>query len=256
MIPTATPSFKRVPAVDKCFAVLEVLAQSNEPMGISELSRRLNLNKSTVFNLVHTLIDLNVLESQPDGKFALGMRFYTLRNMTGKRSALIQVAHPFLQTLNEQTKLSAFLGLRSDVHAILVDKVDSAYGIKVSSEIGMRMPSLAGAGIKAMLSQLPDREIDEILIRTKLTRYTPHSVVNKAAYRRQILEVRKEGIAYDREEYIEGMIAFAVPVQANNRHLQAAVWTVGLTSQVPESSLVELTELMKGISREISCRLQ
>jgi IclR family KDG regulon transcriptional repressor len=256
LIPTATPSFKRVPAVDKCFAVLEVLAQSNEPMGISELSRRLNLNKSTVFNLVHTLIDLNVLESQPDGKFALGMRFYTLRNMTGKRSALIQVAHPFLQTLNEQTKLSAFLGLRSDVHAILVDKVDSAYGIKVSSEIGMRMPSLAGAGIKAMLSQLPDREIDEILIRTKLTRYTPHSVVNKAAYRRQILEVRKEGIAYDREEYIEGMIAFAVPVQANNRHLQAAVWTVGLTSQVPESSLVELTELMKGISREISCRLQ
>lgn len=251
-----SPAFKRVPAIDKCFAVLEVLAQSKEPMGISELSRQLHLNKSTVFNLLHTLIDLNVLESQAGGKFSLGLRFYTLGNMAGKRSALIQIAHPFLETINEQTKLSAFLGLRSDVHAILIDKVDSAYGIKVSSEIGMRMPSLAGAGIKAMLSQLPDAQIDEILARTKLKRYTPHSVVNKAVYRKQILEVRTKGIAYDREEYIEGMIAVAVPVQASNKHLQAAIWTVGLTRQVPESSFPDLTELMKEISQEIRCRLQ
>jgi DNA-binding IclR family transcriptional regulator len=251
-----SPAFRRVPAVDKCFAILEVLAQSKEPMGISELSRQLNLNKSTVFNLLHTLINLNVLESQAEGKFRLGMRFYTLGNMAGKRSALIQTAHPFLETINQQTKLSAFLGLRSDVHAILVDKVDSAYGIKVSSEIGMRMPSLAGAGIKAMLSQLPDEQIDEILARTKLKKYTPYSVVNRAAYRRQILEVRKEGIAYDREEYIEGMVAVAVPVQASNKHVQAAIWTVGLTRQVPDSLFPELTELLKGISLEINCRLQ
>ena len=66
--------------------------------------------------------------------------------MAGKRSALIQTAHPYLETINEKTKLSAFLGLRSDRRAILIDKVDSAYGIKVSSEIGMQMPILAGAG--------------------------------------------------------------------------------------------------------------
>jgi len=251
-----SPAFRRVPAVDKCFAILEALAQSNESMGISELSRQLHLNKSTVFNLLHTLIDLNVLESQAEGKFSLGTRFYALGNMAGKRSALIRIAHPFLETINEQTKLSAFLGLRSDVHAILIDKVDSAYGIKVSSEIGMRMPSLAGAGIKAMLSQLPDAQIDEILARTKLKRYTPYSVVNKAVYRKQILEVRKEGIAYDREEYIEGMVAAAVPVQAGNKHVQAAIWTVGLTRQVPDSFFPELTELLKGISLEINCRLQ
>jgi IclR family KDG regulon transcriptional repressor len=251
-----SPAFRRVPAVDKCFAILEALAQSSESMGISELSRQLHLNKSTVFNLLHTLIDLNVLESQAEGKFSLGTRFYTLGNMAGKRSALIQTAHPFLETINEQTKLSAFLGLRSDVHAILIDKVDSAYGIKVSSEIGMRMPSLAGAGIKAMLSQLPDAQIDEILARTKLKRYTPYSVVNKAVYRKQILEVRAEGIAYDREEYIEGMVAVAVPVQAGNKLVQAAIWTVGLTRQVPDSFFPELAELLKGISREINCRLQ
>jgi DNA-binding IclR family transcriptional regulator len=251
-----SPTFKRVPAIDRCFAILELLAQSREPLGISDISRTLDLNKSTVFNILHTLMAMNVLEGQPDGKFGFGTRFYTLGNMTGRRSALIQTAHPYLQRINEETKLSAFLGLRSDLHSILIDKVDSAYGVKVSSEIGIRMPALAGAGIKAMLSQLPDKEIDAILSRAELKKYTQHSVVNKANYKKEIFKVRTEGIAYDREEYIEGMVAFAIPVKAHSSHIQAAIWAVGLTSQVPVSSVPELTQLLREISQEINCRLQ
>lgn len=249
------PASKRVPAVDKCFAILDLLAQSQEPLGISDISGKLDLNKSTVFHLVHTLTDLNVLENLRDGKFIFGTRFYILGNMAGKRSKLIQTAHPYLERINEKTKLSAFLGLRSDRQAILIDKVDSAYGIKLSSEIGMQMPTLAGAGIKAMLSQLSDEELDEILARTELKRYTPYSIVDKVAYKEEIRKVRTQGIAYDREEYIEGMVAFAIPIKANSRDLQAAIWAVGLTRQVPNSFIPELTQSLKGISEEINYRL-
>ena len=86
------PAFTRVPAIDKCFAILELLAQSKEPMGISDISGKLDLNKSTVFNIGHTLRDLNILENQRDGKFVFGPRFYVLANMAGKCSALIQSA--------------------------------------------------------------------------------------------------------------------------------------------------------------------
>ena len=166
---------------------------------------------------VYTLKDLNVLERQPDGKFVFGTRLYILGNMAGGRSALLQTAQPYLRAISERTKLSAFLGLRSDRQAILIDKADSAYGINVSSEIGMQMPVLAGAGIKAMLSQLSNEEIDEILARTELKRYTSYSIIDKVAYKKEILEVRRQGIAYDKEEYIEGVVAFAVPVKANGR---------------------------------------
>ena len=174
---------------------------------------------------------------------------------SAQRSALIHTAHPYLESITEKTKLSAFLGLRSDRRVILIDKVDSVYGIKVSSEIGMQMPILAGAGIKAMLSQLSDEGIDKILARTELKRYTPYSIIDKAVYKEEILEVRKQGIVYDREEYIEGMVAFAIPVRANSRDLQAAIWAVGLTRQVPKASIPELTQLLKGISEEINYRL-
>jgi len=249
------PDFRRVPAIDKCFAILELLAQAKVPMGISEISRKLDLNKSSVFNTVHTLRDLNVLENQPDGKFVFGTRLYILGNTAGSRSALIQTAHPYLQAINDKTKLSAFLGLRSDCQTILIDKADSAYGVKVSSEIGMQMPVLAGAGIKAMLSQLSNEEIDEILARTELKRYTPYSITDKGVYKKEILQVRREGIAYDKEEYIEGMVAFGIPVKANGKDLQAAIWAVGLKHQMSDSSIPELTALLKGISEEINCRL-
>jgi IclR family KDG regulon transcriptional repressor len=117
----------------------------------------------------------------------------------------------------------------------------------------MQMPVLAGAGIKAMLSQLPDEEIDEILARTELKRFTRYSITNKAAYRKEILDVRRQGIAYDREEYIEGMVAFAVPIKAGN--VQAAIWAVGLAHQVADASIPEWTGLIKGISEEINQRL-
>ncbi len=249
-------SFTKVPAIDKCFSILELLAQSKEPMGISDISRKLDLNKSSVFNIIHTLVGLNVLENQPDGKSVLGTRFYILGNLAGRRSPLIQTARPYLEAINEKTKLSAFLGLRSDLQTILIDKVDSAHGIKVSSEIGMRMPILAGPGIKAMLSQLPDEEIDEILSRTELRRYTPYTIIDKSHYKKEILEVRRTGIAYDRQEYIEGMVALAVPIKSKSRGVEAAIWAVGLTHQVPDSSLPGLTELLKGICEEINCRLQ
>ncbi len=249
------PGFRRVPAVDKCFAILELLAQSNEPMGISDISGKLDLNKSTVFNIGHTLKDLNILEHRPDNKFVFGTRFYILANMAGKRSALIQTAHPYLEMINEKTKLSAFLGLRADCRALLIDKVDSAYRISVSSEIGMQMPILAGAGIKAMLSQLTDEQIDEILARTELKRYTPYSIIDKAVYKAALLDVRTQGIAYDREEYIEGMVAFAIPIKVYSKDVQAAIWAVGLRHQVTDAAVAELTGFLKGISEEINYRL-
>jgi DNA-binding IclR family transcriptional regulator len=250
------PRFRRVPAIDKCFAILELLAQAKEPMGVSDIAGRLGLNKSTVFNIGHTLDDLNVLENQGDGKYVFGTRFYVLSNIAGGRSPLIKTAHPYLETINDKTKLSAFLGIRSDRRAILIDKVDSAYGVKVSSEIGTQMPILAGAGIKAMLSQLSDEEIDEILDRTELKRYTPYSISDKADYKKEILGVRTQGIAYDREEYIEGMVAFGIPIKAYGRNVQAAIWAVGLTRQVSNASISEITELLKRIREEINYRLR
>lgn len=254
-VPKSNPRFSRVPAIDKCFSILELLAESKDPLGVSDISAKLGLNKSTVFHICRTLVDLHVIENQGNGKFIFGTRFYVLSNMARKRPPLVKIIHEYLEKINQETNLSVFLGVRSDCRAILIDKVDSSYRIKVSSEIGTQMPILGGAGIKAMLAQLPDEKIEEILSRNELTRFTRHSITDKAAYKEEIRNVRKEGIAYDREEYIEGLVAFAVPIEAYGRDVEAAIWTVGLAHQASKSSVSRITGLLKKIREEINFRL-
>lgn len=246
-------AFKRVPAVDKCFTILELFAQSRHPLGISEIATRLHLNKSTVFNIVRTLRDLNVLENV-NGKFTFGPRLYTLGHAAGRGSELIQSVHPFLEQINHKTKLSAFLGIRSDTHALIIDKVDTAYDIKLSSDIGMRLPLLAGAGGKALLAQLPDHKIDRILKQIKLKKFTPQTCVDKAEFKNQVLRVRNEGIAFDIEEYIEGIIAFALPLDTRRKTLQAAIWAVGLKRQCPSEEIPKLSEYLRSVAEDINQR--
>jgi IclR family KDG regulon transcriptional repressor len=248
-------NFKRVPALDKCFAILDFMARAGKPIGVNDVSRRLELNKSTVFNLLHTLADLNVLERGPDGQFQMGTRLYVLGNAAARGSGLIQTVRPFLVEISRRTHLSSFLGIRSGLKAIIVDKVDSAFDIKISSEIGMRLPLAAGAGGKALMSLLGDEEIDRVLAQTQMKRFTSKAPTVKNRFKSEILKVRKEGLAIDREEYIEGIVALAVPLDTGRDDFQAALWAVGLSRQVPEDKIPEYSRLLRETAADINSRM-
>ena len=251
---TMPKDFKKVPAIDKCFAILQLLAKSKQALGISEISQLLDLNKSTVFNIIYTLKHLGALEQHHDGKFHFGTLLYLLGNSSGKTADLIQTVHPYLAKINRETKLSAFLGIRSELQAIIVDKVDTAYDIKVSSEIGMRLPLLAGAGGKALLSQLSDEEIDQIVTENGLTQFTSKTCTDGRKFKKDVLRTREDGIAFENEEYIEGVVAFAAPIKAYRKDLQAAIWAVGLKHQVSSKNASKINELLKNIGAENNLR--
>jgi IclR family KDG regulon transcriptional repressor len=247
-------NYKRVPAIDKCFSILAMMAEAKRPFGFVEVVRNLGLNKSTVFNILHTLKDLDVLEKGADGRFRLGTRLFILGNAAAGGSDLIQTVHPYLETINREFKLSTFFGILSDQEVIIVDKADRAHRVKISSEIGMRIPIFAGVAGKALLSQLPETDIDEILSAITPKRYTRRTIIDKAVYKKEILSVKKNGIAYDREEYIEGLIAVAVPVQTYRDGLQAAIWAVGLKQEFREDGMTRIAKFFLSIAEELNYR--
>ena len=147
------------------------------------------------------------------------------------------------------------MGLRSGLKVVIIDKVDSAFDIKIHSEIGMQIPLLAGAGGRVLLAQLSEAEVDEILEKNELKKFTPNSCVNKTQYRKMIETARREGIAVDMEEYIEGIRAFAIPLNTNRAHTQIALWVVGLKGQIKDESIPRYSTYLKKIAKEIEIRL-
>jgi IclR family KDG regulon transcriptional repressor len=229
---------------------LSLLAKEKRALGISEISHALDLNKSTVFSIVYTLVDLHVLENR-DNKFRFGPTLYLLGKSAENGSNLIQTIHPFLEEITEKTNLSSFLGIRSGPKAIILDKVDSPYDLKISSEIGLRIPLLAGAGGKALLSQLSDDDLDEILSTNPLRRFTPFSCVNKKKFKEMIGKVRKEGLASDYEEYIEGIRALAIPLNLNRKDMQSAIWVAGLKAQVEDKVIPHYSKILLNVGEKI-----
>lgn len=248
------PSFKRVPAIDKCFSILELMAESKKTLGFNEIVKNLGLNKSTVFNILHTLNDLDVVEKDSHGLFRLGTRLFILGNAAAGDSDLILSTHPFLEKINNEFKLSTFLGILSDSEVIIVDKAERAHKIKISSEIGMKIPVFAGVAGKALLSQLPDESIDDILNANNIIQYTPNTITDKTRFKKEILKVRETGIAYDMEEYIEGLVAAAVPVHTCRKDLQAAIWSVGLKQDFKKGSIEKIEEFLLNTAENINYR--
>lgn len=242
--------FKQVPAVYKCFGIIDLLANSKSPLGIAAIANALGYHRSTVFNLLYSLADLGILEQGEDGKFSLGARLYRFGRLAAQSSDLIPTVHPYLEKINTHTGLTAFLGVRSARRAIIIDKVDIAHGLKISSEVGESLSLLIGAGGKALLSQLPDETVDMVLNKKKLRAYTKFSCIDKKDYKEIIKKVRAEGIAYDMEEYVEGIRAMAVPLKINN-NVPVAIWAVGLKQMLPDEKIPEYSEFFKQIAHQI-----
>jgi len=243
--------YKTVPALEKCFQILDLLARSKRPLGISEIAYSLDFHKSTVFNMVYTLSSLGILENWYHNKFTLGTQLYILGRAAGNESQLIPTVRPYLEGIREKTKLTAFLGILSKGWVVIVDKVDSPYGIRVSSEVGLSIPLLAGATGKIFLSQMPDDEVDRVLSQQRMKKYTPSSCTNRRRFRELIKEARQQGVAVDKEEYIEGIRAIAVPLKTGRARLFAAIWVVGLNSQLKDNLIPGYSQLLKEAGAKI-----
>ncbi len=251
-IPTG---FKRVPAIDKCFSILDLLSKSQRAIGISEIANALGYHKGTVYNMAYTLVELGILEQTPENRFRLGTRLYALGKTAGNTSELIRTVHPYLEKIHQRLKVSAYLGILVRNSVITVDKVDSPIHLKVSSEVGMATHILAGAVGKIILSKMPDHQIEEILAKYDLKKYTPFSVIDKKAFFQLIQKAREDGYAYSDQEYIEGIRALAVSLNQYKQNLMTAVYIVGLNSQIRDEDIESYAKLLKQTAQSIDDRL-
>jgi IclR family KDG regulon transcriptional repressor len=118
----------------------------------------------------------------------------------------------------------------------------------------MRLPLLAGAGGKALLSQLSNPEIDQILRLNPLKKFTAKTCTDKKVFKNDVLHIRKEGVAFDDEEYIDGVVGLAAPLATNRSDLQAAIWVVGFKQQVRRDRKSKISNFLKKIAIEINHR--
>ena len=201
------------PAVTRAGAILDVLADdAGQAVGPSELARRLGLPKSSIANICNALADIGLLRRIGTG-FALGRK---LAELGGAYLAAVDAVQEFyeacrlLPTGSEETIQLAIL---DGVEMTYLARHDGQQPVRLTSQIGRRLPATVTATGKAALASLDPRELERRLAGLgQLPVLTVRSHRSLDALRADLIEVRRRGYAIDDEETVEGVVCFGVMI--------------------------------------------
>lgn len=246
----------RVPAVLKAFKLLEIISLADRPLGVSELARRLNMGKSTVHGLVTTLETLGVLESINGSKrYGLGPRLAALCSRDGNQADLRRIARAALNRLADGTGQTAFLGVVSSDAVTIIDIVHGRPGLSISAPVGTSIPLLAGAVGKVVVASWDSERRHNFLQNGALPAFTSNTISDPNAFERIVDEALASGVAFDRDEYVDGVRAAAAPVRGAHKQLAAVLWVAGFSRHIDDAALASIGVALVREANEIGQRL-
>jgi DNA-binding IclR family transcriptional regulator len=202
----------QVPAgtIDRALAVLDVLADRGEPMGITEIATRIGLPKSVVHYHLSALVR-NRYVATHDRRYGLGYAAVRLGRNGYAHADLRARANPFMTSLREATGETVTLSALVGRERIYADQLVSSHEIKMAVELGRPYPLHAGASGKAILAFL-SKQTQADLLAAPLARLTARTVTDRAALESELAAIRKTGTAASRSERQHGAASVAAPI--------------------------------------------
>ncbi len=244
-------------STEKALKILLAFTPYNHEMGTLELSKILNIHKSTVSRLLHVLTTYGFLQQNPSTKkYFLGRSAAQIGDASVKslNNAIVTISQPYLNKLSEALGESVALEVLSGNEVILSGHVEGQKHIRFSFRLGELVPINVAAGAKAILAFCDTQKVNQFLKR-KFVRFNDHTIVSKKAYRDQLEEIKKTAIAYDHGERYEDSHAIATPIFNHEGNPVAAVVIAGPAFRMTPRFLEEAIAPLKKTAHEISRRL-
>lgn len=212
-----------VPALDRAHAVMTLLAEEPYVWKLSDLSRRLEISKSTLFSLLSTLERLRWIDRDRNETYALGSVMGDFGGAYFRQYDLIDQfkrnAEPVVRRLQESIQLARLDG--GDVQYLA--KVEAPSPVQMVSGAGIRFPAHATGLGKSLLAFRSEEEVRAILPQETLSKITVHTIGSREALLKELEEVRASGCSMDIQEGVMGFCCVAAPIFDRSRQAAAAI---------------------------------
>jgi len=183
--------------------ILRVLADHNG-LSLAEIAGHVGLARSTVHRIVLALVEERLVSANGPGQYRLGPEIANLAE-TSRLDSLREL-HPYLVRLSRAVHETVDLSIRTDLTVTFIDQVVAQRRLRAVSALGLAFPLYCTANGKAALAALPDDLLHAVLS-GPLEAFTPKTTTDHHQILAQVGEIRRTGIAYDREEYTLGICA-------------------------------------------------
>ncbi len=211
------------PVVSRALTVIETLAGAMQPLALPEICALVHLPKATTHRLCQQLESLGYLVREPGGRsYAPGPRLVRM-GFDVMRSAVTAERHGILAALVEQVGETCNFTTLAGHEVLYLDRVEARWPLRLHFDMGSRVPIHCTASGKIFVAAMKPTERRRILDAAGLPPYTPHTITARDRFDAELEQIARQGYSLDREEFLLGMGAIAVPVRAADGAVLAAV---------------------------------
>ena len=219
-------------SVAKAMELLQLLSDAGEAMTLTAISERAGLPKSTVFGLLTTMRDYDVITQHADGKYALGLRLFEYGCRASAFWNISSLARPYLEHLAEATGASAMLSTYENGHIVALDQAEGRDSLRMS-----------------------ESEAATLLARVPLTPYTPHTETDAGALLASLPACREAGFAVENGEYKIGLRSISAPVFTGGGALKYVVSVLGMFRSVHSDEFAHAERAVVAAGQMLSAAL-
>lgn len=211
---TKPAAYPGTQAVQRAFRLLSAFSTRGPELGLTELAKDAGLNKTTAFRLLSALENAEMLERTAEGDaYRLGPEIVRLGSLALGGNRLQAAAGPILRALADETRETVTLEVLVGMEAMILDEAMGSHAVGLVPSLGTRWAAHATSTGKVLLAHLPEDVLAARLPR-RLERFTPRTLVDPAALRRELRRVRARGTATCVEELEPGLVTIGAPVRS------------------------------------------
>lgn len=244
-----------VEATQKSIAILEYLKQNGQTT-LSDLAEALGHSKSTIHRHLSTL-EADGFVTTTEGGYRIGLVFLDYGVHAQHEHELYQAGKAKVDDLAEQVGEKVWLMTEENDYGVFIYHRQGRDVFRTYTRVGYRGHLHAFAAGKAVLAHLPRERVERIFSRYGLPAYTPHTTTDPDLLLEELAAIRDRGVAYNRQESINGVNAVAAPVLLGPEDPIGSISVAGPANRMRGSYLDdELPDLLLGVANEIEVRLE
>jgi DNA-binding IclR family transcriptional regulator len=243
-------------SLERGLAILNLLDNAGQSLGIREIARRLELSPTIVQRMVSTLAAGNFVAQDPDNlRYRLGYRAMSLGASLLQKDNLIASTMPELHRLANEHMLNGFLGVITNDNLVYVLAVQSSGPIAIRTAPGAIAHFHSTAMGKVLLADLPEEKARRFLERAPLPKLTDQTITDPERVIKELDQVRRLGYAISNAENLPGIIGIASRVCNESNETVAALSVAFAPNTAPQQTIPGVARLVVHAAAAISQRL-
>lgn len=245
-------------AVDRALLLLQITGQAaGRGVSLSDLIAASGLGKPTVRRLMLALIRRGLVEQDAATRaYHLGEEAYVLGTLATPRHGLLEIAADAVVRLAKTSGDTAFVNMRRGAAAVCLHREEGSFPIRTHAlETGAQHPLGIGAGSLAMLSALPDAEVEVVLADNADRMAADYPIYDADLLRSDVAATRARGFALNPGRIVAGSWGVGVALRRPDGTVAGALSIAAIDSRMQPPRDAELAALLTREAREIETRL-